>query len=149
MGNVSLATSLASLPLADFSYHIAVANIFRCCSLSVWLLNYYRQHFNKKSHTVLCEIYSLKFETNFNKIHCLCNPMVFFLILHLFALRNFILKRIYRLHQMASRSISQKTIRTLPLRSKKKDKAEILLIKFPNVTILLLAKKADAPLWIH
>lgn len=70
--------------------------------------------------------------------------MVFFL-LHLFALKNSILRSVYRLHQKGSRSTSQKTGRTLPLRSKRKKKAEILLIKFPNLTILLLAKKQLLP----
>lgn len=71
--------------------------------------------------------------------------MVFFL-LHLFALKNCILRRVYRLHQKGSRSISQKTGRTLPLRSKKKEKGRDSFDKVSQLHNFALGKKAAAPL---
>lgn len=87
-----------------------------------------------------------------NMSHCLCNPLGFMIIFFLFF--TFLhLKTLFR-----GRSTDFRWPAGLYLRKgsepclkgqRRKEKAETLLIKFSNFTILLLAKKAAAPLRKH
>lgn len=93
---------------------------------------------------------------NFNKIHCFCNPVVFFLILCLLHLNTSFLEWCTDFSrwpagpnppkQKTNNNKTPKMVRILPLRSKRREKAEILLIKFPNFIVLLLAKKSRCSL---